>query len=116
MKYEIINPSDKCFIASDNKKVAQFCNLLLGSGMYGLRDEDGNDVVGCLYLFGTTQESLNADFDGDFKKFGKDHAKEIAACFKTFEYANGRTSLNDIGARARHFAEAFEKMAQGVEA
>lgn len=112
MKYEIINPSDNCFITSDNQKVAQFCTLLLGGGMYGLRDENGENV-GSIYLFGATQEALNADFDGDFEKFGKEHAAEIAKCFKTFEYANERTSVTNIEGNAKYFAAVYEKMAEG---
>lgn len=111
MKYEIINPSDKCFITCDNQKVAQFCAFLLGGGMYGLRDESGENV-GRIYLL-ATEEDLNTDFDGDFVKYGKDHAAELAACFNTFEYAGKQTSLNDIGGRAKRFAEVYKKMAEG---
>lgn len=107
MKYEIINPSDKCYITSDNEKVACFCNLLLGDGMYGLQREDGTSADG-IHLFGYSEEALNADYEGNFEKFSKDHAKEIAECFNSFEYAGERTSLNNIGARAECFAKKFE--------
>lgn len=114
MKYEIINPSDKCFITSDNEKVACFCNLLLGNGMYGLRREDGTDADN-IHLFGYDADALNADYEGDFQQFSKTHAKEIADCFKSFEYAYERTSLNDIGSRAERYAEHFVKVAEGKE-
>lgn len=112
MKYEIINPSDKCFITCDNEKVAKFCVILLGNGMYGLRQENGETVDGCFRLF-DTEENLNADFDGSFEQFGKDHAQEIANCFKTFEYASDRTSLNNIGALAARLTKNFERIAGG---
>lgn len=108
MKYEIINPSDKCYITSDNEKVACFCNLLLGEGMYGLQREDGTDADNIHFEY--TEEALNADYEGNFGQFCKNHAKEIAECFKSFEYAGERTSLNNIGERAEYFAKKFAEV------
>lgn len=113
MKYEIINPSDKCFITSENESVARFCNLLLGQGMYGLQREDGTDAD---YIhFGYSQECLDTDYEGNFKEFSYRHAKEIAECFASFKYASERTSLNNIGGRAKDLAEIFKKRAEGEE-
>lgn len=42
MKYEIINPSDKCFITSDDERLAEIVCVMLGNGSYGLKDENGN--------------------------------------------------------------------------
>ena len=41
--YEIINPSDKCFVSAERDEVAAIVGLLLGNGMYGMRD--GQRVV-----------------------------------------------------------------------
>lgn len=114
MKYEIINPSDKCFITSENEMIARFCNLLLGQGMYGLKRDDGTDAD-CIYLFGYSQKCLDADYEGDFKEFSYRHAKEIAECFNSFEYASEPTSVNYIGGRAKELAEIFKKMAEDAQ-
>ena len=111
MKYEIINPSDKCFITSDDEQVAKFCTIILGNGMYHLKREDGGQVGGTFLLY-SDEGALDADFGGSFDKFGNDRAKEIAACFRTFEYAGEPTSMTDIGAQARRFAEVYKKMAE----
>lgn len=113
MKYEIINPSDKCFISSENEKVACFCNLLIGNGRYALRGKNGERVDG-IHIFGYSKEALNADYEGDFQKFADNHIHEIIDCFKSFEYAGERTSLNNIGAVAQNLQKAFEaKLAEG---
>ncbi len=108
MKYEIINPSDKCFITSDNEKVACFCNLLIGNGMYGLKRENG-ETADSTHIFGYSEEQLNADYEGDFSKFGDNHIKEIISCLKSFEYAYEPTSLNDIGGVAKSLLTTFER-------
>lgn len=108
MRYEIINPSDKCFISSENEKVACFCNLLLGDGLYGPQREDGSTADN-IHLFEYSEEQINKDYEGDFKKFSEVHSKEIIECFKSFEYPSERTSLNNIGEKAKELAELFEK-------
>lgn len=40
MLFEIVNPSDKVLIESDDETVAAFAVLLLGNGMFGLRRAD----------------------------------------------------------------------------
>ena len=114
MKYEIINPSDKCYITSNNELVARFCCLLLGNGHYVLRDENNNDI-GNMYLFGATKETLDEEYDGDFEAFAKTHWKDIVTCFKSFEYEGERTSANNIGARAEENAKIFEQHYGGVD-
>lgn len=108
MKYEIINPSDKCFISSENEKVACFCNLLIGNGKYALRREDGT-TADSIHIFGYSTAKLNEDYEGDFQKFSDNNLVEIIECFKSFEYAGERTSLNNIGAMAEHLQKQFEK-------
>lgn len=114
MKYEIINPSDKCFISSENEKVACFCNLLIGNGRYALNRENGERADG-IHIFGYSAEALNADYEGDFQKFADNHIHEIIDCFKSFEYARERTSLNNIGARAKALQEKFEQKLAEVQ-
>lgn len=114
MKYEIVNIHDKCFITSDDEQVAKFCTILLGQGMYFLKREDGEQVEGTFLLY-SEEGALDAEFGGDFEKFGKEHAAQIAACFKTFEYAGEPTSMTNIGASAERYAKAYEKLAGGAK-
>ena len=48
MKYEIVNPSDKCYISSENEKVAKFACLIIGNGKYGLKNAETGKAY---YLF-----------------------------------------------------------------
>ena len=104
-KYEIINPSDKCFIYSDNLRVAKFCCLLLGNGRYGLTDCETNETAFSIYLFGISEEQIVKEFGEPLDKFMEHNKVEIVECFKSFEYPYERTSLNNIGERARLFAQ-----------
>lgn len=105
MKYEIINPSDKCFISSDNERVAKFCCLLLGNGMYGLENTETKETVFPIYLFGMSEKVKIEEFGEPLELFLDNNRKQIAECFKSFEYASERTSINNIGKRARIFYE-----------
>lgn len=50
--YEIVNPSDAYTLMADEERVAVVATLLLGEGWYGLRTEDGKDVLGLIALGG----------------------------------------------------------------
>lgn len=109
VKYEIINPSDKCYISSGNEKVAKFCCLLLGEGKYGLENaETGADVLP-IYLFGISEQVIIEEFGESLADFLKHNKKDIIECLDTFEYASERTSLNNIGARAKLFHDKLLK-------
>ena len=101
MKYEIINPSDKCYISSENEKVAKFCCLLLGDGRYGLENTETGKTIFPIYIFGISEDEVNNQFGEPLEQFLEHNKKQIADCFNTFEYASERTSLNNIGARAK---------------
>lgn len=103
MKFEIINPSDKCYISSENEKVAKFCCLLLGDGKYGLDNANTGETVFHIYLFGMSDEVIIEEFGEPLNLFLEHNKKQIAECFRSFEYAGERTSLNNIGARASVF-------------
>lgn len=101
MKYEIINPSDKCYISSENEKVAKYACLLIGNGMYGLHNAETGESVFPAYIFAMSVEQILLEFGEPLGDFFEHNKKEIAECLNTFEYATERTSLNDIGKAAR---------------
>lgn len=109
MKYEIINPSDKCFISSENERVAKFCCLLLGKGMYGLKNAETGETVFPVYIFGMSEKVVLEELGEPLETFSHNHRSEIAECFKSFEYASERTSINNIGGMARKFYESLMK-------
>jgi hypothetical protein len=107
LRYEIINPSDKCFLQADSDIVASAAAIILGSGAYGLRD-DKDRPLPSMFLFG---DNPNAVWK---KHFGITFAEyldmpgallSIANCLATFTYAGKRSSLNNIGAKAAALEE-----------
>ena len=108
-KYEIINPSDKCYISSENKQVAKFCCMLLGEGKYGLENAETGADVFPIYLFGISEQVIIEEFGESLADFLKHNKKDIIECLDTFEYASERTSLNNIGARAKLYHDKLLK-------
>ena len=105
-KYEIINPSDKCFIYAEDVRLAKIACILLGQGFYGLMDENGEQVMGIFETFGSAIEMEEAKVG----EFIAENKKELAEVFRSFEYAGERTSLNNIGERAKNYAIQLEKL------
>lgn len=103
MTYEIINPSDKCFIEAESDTVAALVGNALGSGYYGVRDENGKPV---LHVMQSVSEATNMTED-EVSTFIDTHQREIRKAFESFRYADERTSLNNIGKRAEAYARAF---------
>ena len=103
MRYEIINPSDKCFIHADDEQLAKVVGIYLGNGMYGLQDEDGNTV---LHIFESLEEAFDMEPDG-VKDYIERNLIELAEVFESFEYASERTSLNNIEKKAKRLAAAL---------
>lgn len=108
MKYEIINPSDPYTIEhSDILALAAAC-VLLGRGQYGLQPigHDGERVP--MFMFGGfekwwNEHSPTADFDAYFET----NKRAIAEAMESVAMPNGRkrSSLNDIGGRAKKWGE-----------
>ena len=105
-KYEIINPSDKCFIYAEDVRLAKIAGILLGQGFYGLKDQNGQRVLGVFETFG---EALEME-ESKVGQFIAEHKNELAKVFRSFEYAGERTSLNNIGERAENYAVQLEKL------
>lgn len=88
MIYEIINPSDPYTMAAKNPQVAKFCNILLGNGLYGLKDEEGNKVLGIVFTDEELEEILKKEFGEDISEFMKTHKDEINDCFNSVMIGN----------------------------
>lgn len=81
--YEIVNMSDAYTFRADDVRVAQAACLLLGSGQYALKDEDGEDVLPLL-MFGA-DEWLDENFGGmdGLAEFMDNNMDKIADCLDT---------------------------------
>lgn len=103
-KYEIINPSDKCFIYADDVRLAKIACLYLGNGFYGLRDENGEAIM---HPFDDVETATEMK-ESEIKTFIDDNKIALAKVFRSFEYEGERTSLNNIGKTAEQYAVALE--------
>ena len=111
MKYEIANPSDKCFFNYDNELIAAVACLILGRGYYGLKEYESGKTVLPILMFGGVDEWLEEKNINALAAFINEHKSKLAACFQSFSYDGERTSMTDIGESVKKFAEFFSKEA-----
>lgn len=109
MKYEIINPSDECYIESENETVACFCTLILGKGKYGLNNDNDETILPILFYYVDAYAEWVENHIGDVETFMSEHIDEIIQCLRSVEYARERTSMNNIQGLAFAYADSIEK-------
>lgn len=113
MKFEIGNPSDQCFLEADDDKIATACILFLGNGQYFCKNVDHNEsIAGAFFALGGDVEETWKHFHGiGFEEFiSKPETKiKMQECFASFHYSGERSSMNNIGARAKDFAESMAR-------
>lgn len=108
MKYEIVNPSDYYTIEhTDFLALAAAC-VLLGNGQYGLApiDHDGERVP--IFLFGGFEKWWSAHSpDADLGAYLDANKPAIAEAMESVSLPPGseRSSMNDIGGRAKKWAK-----------
>ena len=117
MKFAIINPSDPYTMEADDLRTAAVVCCLLGQGKYmlnGLGDAKGQDVPPFL-LGGVDQwfsEKFGSNFEATFDGIMATDAEALARSFESVKLeAAERSSMNNIGARAKAYADAIRKMA-----
>lgn len=106
--FEIINPSDPYTITGEPASAAA-ATLFLGEGQYALRDA-ANESVLPLCLFGGHEKAM-ADLgvpDFDAWLSDPDNLESVAEALDTVRLGRDkRSSLNNIGARAKELADAL---------
>ena len=107
MKCEIINPSDGCEISGDNKEALALACMLLGGGKYALQNEAGETICP-LMLFGGGEEWYKKEFGRTADEGIRNLKPEVANVLKTFKYHGKRSSMNNIGARAKDLVKNLE--------
>ena len=113
MRFNLINPSDPYTLEADDIEIAAVAVCLLGCGKYpadALGDDanKGNNVPA--FLFGGHDEWFESRFGGTYEAVAerclKDRADAVARAFESVKLGSKRrTSLNDIGGKARELAE-----------
>lgn len=108
MKFEIINPSDECYIEGDDFKTIAVATALLGNGSYGLTQVDGDleMPILCIAGFGDPNtwflKQFNETADQIFKSINKEELKKVLI---SVHLLRERSSLNDIVKYARILAK-----------
>lgn len=117
MRYEIGNPSDKCFIHADEAIVATATICIIGRGYYFTKDENGESFPSCTLLSGDLNDSWREKFNITLKDFFDKPGtiQKIVNCLKTFEYAGERTSTNNIGKSCLDIQEQLEELLKNRE-
>lgn len=117
MKLEIINPSDPYTMEADDLEVAAVVIVELGGGHYGGEgiEEDKNRAYVPIFLFGGCDEWFKEHWG--YESYGEAVRKMLAerpeALVRAFDSVTlgsaERSSLNDIGARAKGLARAVRR-------
>lgn len=120
MKYEIGNPSDKCFISTDDDKVAAAAVLFLGNGQYfciPLEGDTSRKFPTFFALGGDLNKTWTEFYGVTFDAFMEERAnrEKLVQCFASFEYDGDRTSMNNIGKRASGYANALRKQLEDLK-
>lgn len=126
MIYEIINPSDKYTLASDDPAVAAVCCMMLGGGKYALEDEKGKNACPMFIFGGDPHKWLNDTHGTTIDKVMEERKDAVIVCFRSVMIGDAanrilweksdaetkakyhdqkRTSMNDIGKRANQYAD-----------
>lgn len=117
MKFNLINPSDPYTFEAPDLEIAAVAVCLLGNGQYladalGDDADNGNNVPA--FLFGGHDEWFTARFGAGFElvtdRCLKGHPAILAACLESVTLGRPeRSSLNNIGGRARDLAKAIRE-------
>lgn len=115
MKFEIVNPSDPYTMEADDLQIAAVVACLLGDGKYpltGLDDAKGQDVP--FFAFGGADEWFTKQFGMDYEATAthalENRSEALARAFESVTLGRAeRSSMNDIGGRAKSIAKAIRE-------
>lgn len=115
MEYEIINPSDPYKMTAPSIDLAAVAVCLLGEGQYMAKPRGEGDEVP-MFLFGGVDKWFVEKFGMDFATTAdgiiNHRTEELAAVFDSVALeSEERSSLNDIGGRAKAWAQSLRKKA-----
>ncbi|MFH1422721.1 MAG: hypothetical protein ABIH42_08440 [Planctomycetota bacterium] len=107
MKFEIINPSDRCFVEGDDFKTVCIAVIVLGDGKYGLRQVDGDlHMPPVIFAHGWFKDTFNQT---EAEAISQIEPLSLLPIFKTVKLAGERSSLNDIAGLAEEYVKMLER-------
>ena len=109
MKCEIINPSDCCYLSGDDQEALSLACVVLGGGRYALNEVGTGKQITPIFMFGGFEEWWKKTFGHEPPEMTAETKLKIADVLDTLEYAGERSSMNNIGARAKEYAEQFRE-------
>ena len=106
MLFEIINPSDKYTIETDDWQVACVANLVVGRGQLALEEIDGDHHMP-LFLFGGLEEWTQEEFSRDLESLMDVDQQALANCLDSIVIGNRSNYVLGLGDKTGEEAEAF---------
>ena len=83
--YEIINPSDQCYISAADPLAAKVSIMLLSRGAYALKDKDGETVLP-MVRFSGYKEWLESEGISNLQGYVDKHYGDMAKALRTVTY------------------------------
>lgn len=122
MNFDLMNPSDPYTLEADDLQVAAVACCLLGNGKYGLTglgDDAGQDVP--VFLLGGHDEWFVSKFGMNYEDTAThalNHRNDaLARAFESVTLGSEeRSSMNNIGGKARDIAQALRLKAAELDA
>lgn len=113
--YELVNPSDKVLLQSEEFEPACLAAIHAGHGWYGLEGEGGELVLPILATGGADEwftERFGVTLEGSLDRIPMD---QVCTVLESFRYPEGYepTSLNDIVQNAHELAALYRKRIAG---
>lgn len=114
MEYEIINPSDPYTMTADDLQIAAAVVCLLGEGKYAAKPTAGAGSEVPMFLFGGHDkwfaQMFGMNFEATIDHVMTHRGDELAQALESVTLASQeRSSLNDIGGRAKAMAQAVRR-------
>lgn len=117
MKFNLINPSDAYHFEAEDLEIAAVMVCLLGDGKYGadaIGDDANKDNHVPIFLLGGHDEWFVRKFGMNFEDTGRhclDHRSgDLADAFDSVTLTRPpRSSMNDIGGRAKAYAAGIRR-------
>ncbi len=114
MRFNLVNPSDPYTFEADDHEIAAVAGCLLGDGKYmadALGDDANKDNNVPAFLFGGHDEwfesRFGANYEATAERVLKTRGDALARAWESMTLGRkGRSSLNDIGGKARELAKA----------
>ena len=106
-KYEIINPSDCCYIYSDDELMASVSVGIL-STWYGLADCNSGKTI--THPFEVNEDWIKEHGIPDLNEYVKCNRNKMADILDSVDYKNERTSMNNIGKACHSIAKQLREL------